>query len=123
LAPRHGKTALRRKALAGAAGAPYIHVNASIDAPVHQEQIMRDNILSAVLTFSLMAAGTAAIGTELFRGTHHTVEVATLPAVTVIGHRQAALAEVTLPMVTVTGCRHPATEVAIDTSDVQQRVQ
>ncbi|HEY4958642.1 MAG TPA: hypothetical protein VII31_12590 [Caldimonas sp.] len=84
---------------------------------------MRDNILSAVLTFSLMAGGSAAIGTELFRGTHETVQVATLPAVTVIGHRQAAVAEVTLPMVTVTGCGHPATEVAVETSDVEQRVE
>ncbi len=84
---------------------------------------MRDNILSAVLTFCLLAAGTAAIGHELFRGTHETVEVATLPAVTVIGHRAAAVAEVTLPMVMVTGCRQAATEVAVETSEVRQRVQ
>jgi hypothetical protein len=84
---------------------------------------MRDNILSAVLTFSLMAAGTAAIGAELFRGRYDVVQAATLPTVTVIGHRQAAIAEVTLPMVTVTGCRHAATEVAVETSDVEQRVQ
>jgi hypothetical protein len=85
---------------------------------------MRDNILSAVLVFSLMAAGTAAIGHELFRGSHETIEVATLPTVTVVGHRASTVAEVTLPMVMVTGCRHPAsTEVAFETSDVEQRVQ
>jgi len=33
------------------------------------------------------------------------------------------VAEVTLPMVTVTGCGHPATEVAVETSDVEQRVE
>jgi hypothetical protein len=81
---------------------------------------MSDNILSAVLVFSLMAGGTAAIGSELFKAER----VATLPAVTVVGHRQVALAEVvTLPAVTVTGCRHGATEVAIESSDVEQRVQ
>jgi len=84
---------------------------------------MRDNILSAILTFSLMAAGTAAIGSELFRGQHDAVRVATLPTVTVIGHRQAPVAEVTLPMVTVTGHRHATTEVAVETSDVAQRIQ
>lgn len=77
---------------------------------------MSDNILSAILTFGLMAAGTAAVGTEMF----NSHPVVTLPAVTVTGHRQA---EVTLPMVMVTGCRHSATEVAIETSEVEQRVQ
>ena len=34
--------------------------------PSTQESIMSDNILSAVLTFSLLAGGTAAIGSEMF---------------------------------------------------------
>ena len=83
---------------------------------------MADNILSAVLTFSLMVAGSAAVGSELF-ASRHAVEVATLPAVTVTGHRGLPMAEVVLPTVTVTGCRHGATTVAIETSDVEQRVQ
>jgi len=83
---------------------------------------MADNILSAILTFSLMVAGTAAVGSELFAGPR-TVEVATLPAVTVTGHRDLPMAEVVLPAVTVTGCRHGLTTVAFETSDVGQRVQ
>jgi hypothetical protein len=117
--------ALRRKALGSGAGPPYIHVNASGDASVNREPIMSDNILSAVLTFGLLAAGTAAIGSELLGGQRaatNATRVATLPRVTVIGHR-AAPVEVTLPMVMVTGCRHAATEVAVDTSNVEQRVQ
>lgn len=82
---------------------------------------MSDNILSAVLTFSLMAAGTVAVGSELFG--HQTTLVATLPTVTVTGHRLTPVETVTLPTVMVTGCRHAATEVAVETSDVAQRVQ
>jgi hypothetical protein len=33
------------------------------------------------------------------------------------------MAEVVLPTVMVTGCRHGATTVAIETSDVEQRAQ
>ena len=84
---------------------------------------MSDNILSAVLTFSLLAAGTAAVGSEMMAQRHAAIEVATLPTVTVIGKRIAAADAVTLPMVTVTGCRHADTEVAVDDSAIEQRVQ
>ena len=85
---------------------------------------MSDNILSAVLTFSLMAAGTVAVGSQLFGHQRSAPQVATLPAVTVTGHRRLAPVEtVTLPTVVVTGCRHAATEVAVETSTVEQRVQ
>ena len=62
---------------------------------------MSDNILSAVLTFSLMAAGTAAVGTEMFNGYHAAAPTrsVTLAPVTVIGHREVR------------------TEVAVDTHD------
>jgi hypothetical protein len=108
--------------------------NASPDAPFQQELIMSDNLFSAVLTFSLLAAGTAAVGSEMLGGHRPAAKVAaaaTLPPVTVIGKRvvaaDAALdaATVTLPMVMVTGCRHAtdATEVAVDDTDTGRRVQ
>ncbi len=52
---------------------------------------MRDTILTAVLTFGVLAAGTAAIGTELFRNraAPAALPVITLPAVTVGGPRSA----------------------------------
>jgi hypothetical protein len=84
---------------------------------------MSENILSAVLTFSLLAAGTAAVGSEMMAPRHAVTEVATLPTVTVIGKRVAAADAVTLPMVMVTGCRHADTEVAVDDSAIEQRVQ
>jgi cytochrome c biogenesis factor len=63
----------------------------------HQEHTMFDNILSAVLTFSLMAAGTAAIGSELLTSRHRTqalteTQVVMLPTVTVTGHRATTVA-------------------------------
>lgn len=84
---------------------------------------MIDNILSAVLTFSLMAAGTVAVGSELIGHPRGALQVATLPTVTVTGHRLAPIETVTLPTVFVSGCRHAATEVAVETSDAEQRVQ
>jgi len=55
----------------------------------------------------------------------HRVDVAevTLPTVTVTGHRiaPAAVAEVTLPTVTIVA-RRAATEVAVETESVEQRV-
>ena len=69
---------------------------------------MSDNILSAVLTFGLLAAGTAAMGTEMVASRHRapaTAQVVMLPAVTVIGHRVASTQVVMLPTVTVTGHR------------------
>jgi hypothetical protein len=103
---------------------------------------MSDNILSAVLTFSLLAAGTAAIGSEMLAPRHaaKVTAVATLPAVTVVGKR-IALAEatlppvtvigkriaaadaVTLPVVVVTGCREVDTEVAVEDTARDSRVE
>ena len=78
---------------------------------------MSDNILSAVLTFGLLASGTAAIGSEMFN-THRaapvqeSTKVVMLPAVTVIGHREQATQVVMLPAVTITG-RREATQVVM----------
>jgi hypothetical protein len=101
---------------------PTFALDASSDAPANRESIMTDNILSAVLTFSLMAGGAAAVGTELFAG-DRPAQVATLPAVTVTGHRALPTAAVILPTVTVTGCRHGATTVAVETSAVERHLQ
>ncbi len=86
---------------------------------------MSDDILSAVLTFSLLAAGTAAVGSELLTPRHaaRTTAVATLPAVTVVGKRIAAADAVTLPTVVITGRRQAVTEVAVDDSARDSRVQ
>jgi hypothetical protein len=99
---------------------------------------MTDNILNAVLTFSLLAGGTAAIGSEMFNTrqgdkaaaaptvtlpevsivAHRATAVVTLPEVTITGRRAApaAVAVVTLPEVTITGCREAATVVATETN-------
>ena len=103
--------------------------------PRHQESIMSDNILSAVLTFSLLAGGTAAIGSEMFETRQPAkapvvvmpmvtitaqraapVEVVTLPEVTITAQRAAAepAEVVTMPMVVVTG-RREAVTVAVET--------
>ena len=79
---------------------------------------MTDNILSAVLTFSLLAAGTAAIGSEMLTPRHSApvtemTGIVMLPAVTVIGHRAEATQVVMLPAVTVIG-RRAATTVAYE---------
>jgi len=85
---------------------------------------MSDNILSAVLTFSLMAAGTAAVGTEMFNGHHAAAPTRSVTPVTVIGHRATAVADaVTLPMVMVIGHREVRTEVAVDTHDAAPTVE
>ena len=60
---------------------------------------MTDNILSIALVFSILAGGTAAIGSELV-GSQSRVPTAT------------ATAMVTLPMVVVTGRRQAPTVVA-----------
>ena len=71
---------------------------------------MSDNILTAVLTFSLLAGGTAAIGSEMF----HTPKVVkapvvVMPMVTVTAQRAAEVPEVvTMPMVTITAQRAAA---------------
>ena len=96
---------------------------------------MSDNILTAVLTFSLLAGGSAAIGSEMFGARPAAraetpvivmpqvtvtaqraapVEVVTMPLVTITAQRAAAEEIVTLPMVVVTGRRAPVT-VAVET--------
>jgi hypothetical protein len=83
---------------------------------------MSEHIFSAVLTFSVLAAGTTAVGSE-WVAPRQVAAVAALPAVTVIGKRIAAADSVTLPMVVVTGHRHGDTEVAVDETATVSRVQ
>ena len=87
---------------------------------------MSDNIFSAVLTFSLLAAGTIAIGSEMVapRAAARTAVVAaTLPTVTVVGKRVAVADAVTLPTVVVTGHRAVVTAAAIDDTPRDSRVE
>ncbi|MEO5844386.1 MAG: hypothetical protein ABIQ33_06045 [Caldimonas sp.] len=87
---------------------------------------MSDNIFSAILTFSLLAAGTAAVGNEMMapRSAVKAAAGCSLPAVTVTGKRiAAAAATVTLPTVVVTGRRQAVTEVAVDDTGRESRVQ
>ena len=106
---------------------------------------MSDNILTAVLTFSLLAGGTAAIGSEMFhtpkvatapvvvmpmvtvtaQRAAEVPEVVTLPQVTITAHRAAAepAAVVTLPTVVVTGRREAVTVAAEGHDDMGPRVQ
>ncbi len=88
---------------------------------------MSDNILSAVLTFGLMAAGTIAVGSEMVSSHRATVAAptarVTLDTVTVIGHRPVAVADtVTLPTATITSRRSTWAAVAVDTHDVAPTV-
>jgi hypothetical protein len=83
---------------------------------------MSEHIFSAVLTFSVLAAGTTAVGSE-WVAPRQVPAVAALPAVTVIGKRIAAADSVTLPMVVVTGHRDSATEVAVDDTASASRLQ
>ena len=78
---------------------------------------MSDNILSAILTFSLLVAGTAAIGSEMFKTGQPAkpeAPVVVMPAVTITAQRVAPLDVVTLPTVVVTG-RREAVTVAVET--------
>ena len=87
---------------------------------------MSEHIFSAVLTFSVLAAGTTAVGSEWLAPRQvaaHSAAAAALPPVTVIGKRIAAADSVTLPMVVVTGQRHRDTEIAIDDTATGSRVQ
>ena len=88
---------------------------------------MSDNIFSAVLTFSLMAAGTIAVGSEMMSGHRPAATPSvcvTLDPVTVIGKRPTVVVEaVTLPMVTVTGRRSAWAEVAADTHGAATTVE
>ncbi len=104
---------------------------------------MSKQTLSAVLTFCLLAGGTAAIGSEMFsqhsapapQATMATVTLPTvnitghrdvpmasvaLPTVTVTGHREVQMSMVTLPTVTVTGRRQMPTSVVAEASSAAQ---
>ena len=80
---------------------------------------MPDNIFTAVLTFSLLAGGTAAIGTEMLESRHQAdaarTPVVVMPQVTVTAQRVAAPVIVTLPQVTITAQRaaEPAAVVTL----------
>ena len=79
---------------------------------------MTEHKFFATLTFCLLAGGTVAVGTELFEGTARAqaplARVVTLPAVSVVGSRAAALPEVvTLPEVTVTARREASLIVTL----------
>ena len=86
---------------------------------------MADNLFSAVLTFSLLAAGTIAVGSEMVapRPAAKTSAVALLPTVTVVGKRVAGADAVILPTVVVTGRRPVVTAVAVDDTGSDSRVQ
>jgi hypothetical protein len=88
---------------------------------------MTDHILSAILTFGVLACGTAAIGTEMFNVRHAAAAsrpAGTLPPVAVVAHRQMALEVVQLPAVTITGRRDATTRIAAETQASEpQRVQ
>lgn len=75
------------------------------------------DIFSAILTFSLLAGGTAAIGMELFTPHHPqpTRPVVTLPTACIVAHREAQTQLVMLPRVTITGHRATATRLAEQT--------
>ncbi|MGZ5236410.1 MAG: hypothetical protein ACXWCV_08885 [Caldimonas sp.] len=85
---------------------------------------MSDNILTAVLTFSLLAGGTAAIGSEMFntrQAAKAPTAVVTMPPVTIVARRQVACDVVMLPEVTITGRRDAATQVAVGTQASEPR--
>ena len=86
---------------------------------------MSENLFSAVLTFGLLAAGTAAVGSELMTPRHaaKASAVAMLPTVTVVGKRVAAADTVTLPTVVVTGRRDVVTAVAFDDTSRDAQVR
>jgi hypothetical protein len=83
-----------------------------------------ENLFSAVVTFSLLAGGTVAFGSELLAGKHApaATQAASLPTVTVVGQRAEA-DRMTMPTVTVIGRRVTPTRVAVETGSVEQRVQ
>ena len=80
---------------------------------------MTERIFTPLLAFMLLAGGTFAIGSELFRTQHpagHAAEVASvqLPRVEVIGHRAPAeVATASLPRVEVTGHRSSVVSVRL----------
>ena len=86
---------------------------------------MSEHIFSAVLTFSLLAAGTIAVGSEMVAPRHvaQAKAVAMLPTVTVVGKRVAVADAVTLPTVVVTGHRPVVTAAASDDTGRASRVE
>jgi hypothetical protein len=91
---------------------------------LHKEPIMSDHILSAILTFSLLAGGTAVIGSEMFnthRSDKEAQHVVTLEPVTIVAHRKVALEVMTLAPVMITGHRLASTWVASETQDCEPR--
>ena len=87
---------------------------------------MTEHKFFAALTFCLLAGGTAAVGTELFAGKGQArapmAQVVTLPAVSVVGSREATPAEVvTLPQVTVTARREATAVVSLPQVQVTGR--
>ena len=86
---------------------------------------MSDNIFSAVLTFSLLAAGTIAVGSEMTVSRHpaEASAVAMLPTVTVVGKRVAVADAVTLPIVVVTGHRTVAVAATVADGARDSRVE
>ena len=68
---------------------------------------MRDTLFTAVLTFAVLAAGSAATFSELLTTKRSPAPrpVVTLPAVTVVAKRAGPVEVVLLPAVTVTGKR------------------
>jgi len=112
----------------GDAALPTFTSNASPMRQFTKEPTMAaDNLFSAVLTFSLLAAGTIAVGSEMVapRQAAKTSAVALLPTVTVVGKRApVAVAEaVTLPTVVVTGHRPVVTAAANADTSRDSRVE
>ncbi|MEO5882792.1 MAG: hypothetical protein ABIQ06_10295 [Caldimonas sp.] len=97
--------------------APYSATTATKEATSTPESIMSDNILTAVLTFSLLAGGTAAIGSEMFgsrKPAKAAAPVVVMPQVAVTASRAVPGDIVTMPAVVVTG-RREAVTVAVET--------
>ena len=105
---------------------------------------MSDNFLSAVLTFSLLAGGTAAIGSEVFESRQSVraaapvvvmpevritaqrttaAEIVTMPEVVITAQRAAPTEVVTMPTVRVTGRRLPVTVAVGDRASDSPRIQ
>jgi hypothetical protein len=84
---------------------------------------MSDNIFSAVLTFSLLAAGTIAVGSEMAVPRHGAQASAAMPPVTVVGKRVAVADAVTLPIVVVTGHRTVAVAATVADGARDSRVE
>jgi hypothetical protein len=122
-APRPPEIALRRKPLGRRRAALYIDAQRIASCVCQKESIMSENLFSAVLTFSLLAGGAVAFGSELSPHAPAARHVATMPTVTVIGKRVAGNETVTLPTVVVSGRKCTPTELAAETNSAPQRLQ